>query len=263
MGLERYPLRLVGLVAQPGDRLPDQARDVHLGDADPLADLRLRQVLLEAQPQHLALAVGQHAHQPLDGGGVLGQPEARVLGAEGVGVGVAVLLVVGARPVERDGAIGGRRLARLEHLLERGAGALGDLARRRRAAELARHLVRHAVDPHRHLLQVARHAHRPALVAEVALELAEDRRDGERRERGLARGVEAVDRLQQAERGDLDQVVELLAAALVAARELARQRQEALDELLARGRIALAVVADEQPPVLLRTRGALVGRRIC
>ena len=59
------------------------------------------------------------------------------------------------------------------------------------------------------------------------------------------------------------EVVELLAAALVAPRELARQRQEALHELLARGGIARAVVADQQPPVLLRTRGALVGRRIC
>ena len=69
-------------------------------------------------------------------------------------------------------------------------------------------------------------------------------------------GIEAVDRLEQAERRDLDEVVELLAAALVAPRELARERQEALDELLARGRVALAVVADEQPPVLLRARAA-------
>ena len=107
------------------------------------------------------------------------------------------------------------------------------------AAELARHLVGDAVDLDRQLLQVARHAHRPALVAEVALELAEDRRHRERRERRLARRVEAVDRLQQAERRDLDEVVELLAAALVAPRELARQRQEALHELLARGRIAV------------------------
>ena len=93
----------------------------------------------------------------------------------------------------------------------------------------------------------------------MALELAEDGRDGERRERRLARRVEAVDRLQQAERRDLDQVVELLPAALVAARELAGERQEARDELLARGRIALAVVADEQAPVLLGAREPVLG----
>src|SRR3990170_2373692 len=63
----------------------------------------------------------------------------------------------------------------------------------------------------------------------MALELAEDGRDGEARERRLARGIEAVERLQQAERGDLDQVVERLAAALVAPGEVARQREVAPD----------------------------------
>src|SRR5918994_328547 len=63
---EPYPerralVRLLGLVAQARDRLSDQARDVHLGDADARADLRLREVLLEPEPQDLALAVGQHA----------------------------------------------------------------------------------------------------------------------------------------------------------------------------------------------------------
>ena len=130
--------------------------------------------------------------------------EARVVGADGVGVGVALLLVVRARAVERDGAVGGRRLARLEHLLERRrrcARRSRPASARGRARATSR---RDAVDLHRQLLQVARHAHGPALVAEVALELAEDRRDGERRERRLARGVEAVDRLEQAERRDLD-----------------------------------------------------------
>ena len=42
--------------AQPRDRLADDPRDLHLRDADALADLRLREVLLEAQAQDLALA---------------------------------------------------------------------------------------------------------------------------------------------------------------------------------------------------------------
>jgi hypothetical protein len=50
----------------------------------------------------------------------------------------------------------------------------------------------------------------------------------------------------------LDQVVERLSAALVAAGELTCQRQEAIHERLARGRIAVAVVALEQPTVLAR-----------
>ena len=72
-------------------------------------------------------------------------------------------------------------------------------------------------------------------------------------EKALGRsGLEAVDRLQQPERGDLDQVVERLAAALVAPGELARERQEALHERLAGGAVAVAVVALEQPAVLAR-----------
>ena len=99
--------------------------------------------------------------------------------------------------------------------------------------------LRHgAVDLQRELLQVARHAHRPGAVAEVALDLAEDRRDGVAGERDLALEVEAVDRLDEAQRGDLQEVVERLLRALVAARELARERQEALDERLAVDRVA-------------------------
>ena len=62
------------------------------------------------------------------------------------------------------------------------------------------------------LLEPARHPDRPALVAEVALDLADDRRRGVRRELHAALGVEPVDRLDQADGGDLDEVVERLAA---------------------------------------------------
>src|SRR5262249_38905956 len=120
-------------------------------------------------------------------------------------------------------------------------------------AELARELLAHALEFEGELLQVARYADRPALVAEVALELTEDRRDREARERGLAARVEAVDRLQQAERGDLLEVVELLAAPLVAARELARERQEPLHERGASGGVTL-VSALQQAPVSAGTR---------
>ena len=43
---------------QAGDRVADDARGLHLRDADALADLSLGEVLLEAQAQHLALARG-------------------------------------------------------------------------------------------------------------------------------------------------------------------------------------------------------------
>src|SRR5438309_9381646 len=67
-------LVLVGLLggrAQPAERLADDPRDLHLAHADLLADLRLREVFLEAQPQHLALACGDRPEQPVQGRAVL------------------------------------------------------------------------------------------------------------------------------------------------------------------------------------------------
>jgi hypothetical protein len=88
--------------------------------------------------------------------------------------------------------------------------------------------------------------HGPPGVAEVPLELAEDGRHGVGRERDAAVGLVAVDRLDEPEAGNLQEVVERLAAALVAPRQPAGQGQEALDENLARRRVArLPVVAEE------------------
>jgi len=84
------------------------------------------------------------------------------------------------------------------------------------------------------------------VVAVVALQLAGDRRDGERRELAAALGVEAVDRAEQPDAGDLDEVVERLGAAVVAPGQAAGEREEALDELVAGGRVAEAGVAAEQ-----------------
>ena len=69
-------------------------------------------------------------------------------------------------------------------------------------------------------------------------------------ENATARGVEAVDRLQQAERGHLHEVVERLAAAFVAAREAACERQEPLHERLVRVPISGTLVAREQLSLL-------------
>src|SRR4051812_31361899 len=235
-------------VAQPVDGLADDARDVHLADADALPDLGLREVLGEAQAQHLALALVEHAHQALDRRRVLRDGEPRVLDAVDGPDALAGLLVLLARAVERHRAVGAGGLARLQYVLDGRARALRDLGGRRRAAELARELLAARLELDRELLQVARDAHRPAAVAEVALELAQDGGDGETRERRLATWVKAVDRLQQAEAGDLDQVVQRLSPALVAAGELAGERQEATDQRGA-GRLVAVVGALQQRAV--------------
>jgi hypothetical protein len=57
------------------------------------------------------------------------------------------------------------------------------------------------------------------------------------------RRVVAVDRLQETDAGDLDEILELLAGVAVARGELTREWHAADDELLAGAEIAVLVVA--------------------
>src|SRR5207245_8628866 len=75
---------------------------------------------------------------------------------------------------QRERAIRAAALERLEHFLLRHLGSLGELADRRRAAELYGQLLEQARQLDVQLLQPARHAHRPAAVAEVPLDLPDD-----------------------------------------------------------------------------------------
>jgi hypothetical protein len=88
--------------------------------------------------------------------------------------------------------------------------------------------------------------HGPALVAEVALELSEDRGDGERRKRDPARGIEPIDSFDQAETRHLRQVIERLLRSGVAACDLPSEREVAAHQLLARAPVALALPSPEQ-----------------
>src|SRR5205085_241204 len=86
---------------------------------------------------------------------------------------------------------------------------------------------------------------RPAGVAEVAPELAEDRRDGERAQRLPALGVVALDGGDEPDAGDLLEVVGRLARVRVAARETAGERPVAGGELFERFAIAIAITRDQ------------------
>src|SRR5581483_2679231 len=100
-------------------------------------------------------------------------------------------------------------------------------------------------------LEAARHAHRPAAVTEVSLDLADDVRRRVGRQLYSAVHVEPVDRLDEPDRADLDEVVQLLAAVAVPPRERTHERHVLLDELLAGLEIALFVVATEKNLVVL------------
>ena len=68
----------------------------------------------------------------------------------------------------------------------------------------------------------------------MPLDLADDVRRRVRRQLDAPVDVEAVDRLDEADAPDLDEILELLAAVGVAARQRADERQVLLDQLLAR-----------------------------
>ena len=116
-------------------------------------------------------------------------------------------------------------------------------------------------------MEAARHPHGPDAVAEVALQFAEDGGGGEGGEGGAADRVEAVDRVDQAEVRHLQQVVEGLAGAAVAQRQVFGEGEIAADQLLAGGGVALvAEAAPEQRlggQALAWPVGRPVGDRSC
>src|SRR3954469_19142310 len=73
---------VLGHRPQPFEGPPDQPGNVHLGDADALGDLGLRQVLHEAEVEHDAVARGQGRERRGDRGAVLDELEAVVLDAD-------------------------------------------------------------------------------------------------------------------------------------------------------------------------------------
>ena len=94
------------------------------------------------------------------------------------------------------------------------------------------------------LLHPARHVEGPRAVAEVALDLADDRWHGVRRELHATIDVEALDREHEADGADLDEILERLAPPGVARRDLADERQVLLDESVSRRLVARAVCAE-------------------
>src|SRR6185312_11847075 len=155
-------------------------------------------------------------------------------------------LSVVVRGVERRGMVGTRGLQSVENVLEIELQVLGQLGHGGRAVETAAEKLLSLLDLDRALLGAARHMDRPAQIAEVALELSEDRRDRERGEGRAAREVIAVDRLDQAEARHLQEVIEGLASSAVAAGQLAGEGEEALDELIAGLAIAVLLPAHEK-----------------
>ena len=80
----------------------------------------------------------------------------------------------------------------------------------------------------------------------MALELAQNRGHRVAGEHHLTRAVEAIDGLQQSDRGDLDEILDRLVGVLVAARKASCERQVALDEQLTGVQIAIDAHAGKE-----------------
>src|SRR5437588_12643854 len=106
--------------------------------------------------------------------------------------------------------MGGGGLERVEHVLDAQLEVLRELVHGRGPPGLRRQPLVRLLDLERLLLGAARDVYRPSEIAEVPLQLAEDRWHGERRERRPTVDVEAVDGLHEPEARDLKQVVERL-----------------------------------------------------
>ena len=93
----------------------------------------------------------------------------------------------------------------------------------------------------------------------MALELAEDRRRGVRREAEAAVGVEPVDGLHQAEHGDLGEVLTRLATVGEAVGETVGQPAVGLHEMFGEGGVARPQVLAVQSAHIVGTPGPRSG----
>ena len=95
-------------------------------------------------------------------------------------------------------------------------------------------------------MEATRQAHGAGPVADVALHLTLDRRHGEGHELLAPLRVEALDRVQEADRTGLDEVIVLRAAPVVPAGQRIHERHVQLHQALARSRVTLLAIRAEQ-----------------
>src|SRR3954468_19912569 len=109
------------------------------------------------------------------------------------------------------------------------------------------------------LLKPPRDLERPGAIADVTLDLAGDVRNREGAELDAPRGIETVDRLDQPDRPDLDEILVLLASHAVSPGEALDERHVLLDQPLARLWVAVLVVLAQERPHGLAARAASAG----
>src|SRR5581483_12146773 len=154
-GASRRLLEPLGgdLVADLLQRPPDQARDVHLGDADLLGDLGLRQALEEPQVEDLPLARVERAEARLEHRAVLRHLVLVLLGADRLERVDLVVVATRGPDRQRERAVRPSALEGLEHLFLLDVRRLRQLGDRRRTLELHGQLLDEPRQLHVQLLQ--------------------------------------------------------------------------------------------------------------
>jgi len=207
------------LGAQLLERRGEQARSLALRDLETPRDLRLRQVVREAQANELLLSRWERRDELLNQLAILARRE--------------LVVRIGARPPlegrQRHRERGaGERDPRVVHGHPRGRSGL---VQRGLVPELLRDELRRVPKRRRALLLASRYADHRRTVAQVTAQLAVDRRPRVRGERDAACRIEAARRSDETDRADLHELVERLSRARVPSRERPHERKVALDEI--------------------------------
>src|SRR5215217_3899991 len=211
-----------------------------------VGDLRLGLALVKAELQDLLLLALEALDSLLEQEPVLKAVYWGVIVGLEVHDRVPVRLVLAYGGVQACGVISPPQGQRLGDALDVGVEGPCQFLQRRRLSRphglVPDDLLRRLAE----FLQAAGDAHRPSLVAEVALDLAQYVRRRVGRELDLPVHVEAVDRLYEADGGHLDQIVQRLPATGELSGEELRQGQLFLDHPFAGVLVAVLVVTDQQ-----------------
>src|SRR5215469_11979713 len=223
-----------------------QARYVHLRHVESFRDLGLREVLVEPEVDDDALARIEHVDRRFEIRFVLEQFERFVRRADVVEQRRRARLAFGGEfGIERQDVVGLAEFLALDDLFDARSEPRREIRDGHRSAKFERERFDRAIDGEVELLQAARHFDRPALVAEVTLDLADDRRRRIRRELDAAFVIEAVDSFDEADGADLDEVIDRLAAVAETDGEISHEIEMRDDELFPDGRVARGRVLRE------------------
>src|SRR5580704_14399200 len=159
---------------------------------------------------------------------------ALVLVTHGISVGHRVIFAPGSWRIEGQCFVGLHGLQSIDDLFGVELQVLRQLIYGGRTPVLVGECLLCVAYLQRALLVSTRHVKRPAAVAEISSHLTEDRRHREGGKRMTSLWIEAIQSLEQSERGNLYKVLEGLGGAVVASCEVARERHEPLHQRIAR-----------------------------